>query len=161
VVAFTIEADQTRKGQAVEGKDPEDEYVVRKPIRGLLTNHGYMIPDPETPNRWSIWFSGGALEVHEESDLGEWKKLFNEDELPRRDIGEYARVLAAKFLLGATSNETMAKDGAMSYKLKRPIGGHGQVFCDVLYSDEDFRVVRGHHGTTYVHSRVPTIRSSS
>jgi hypothetical protein len=130
----------------------------------LLTNHGYMLPDPTVPNRLSIWFSGGTLECHQDEDLDEWKELFYHGDLPRRDLGELARVLAAKVLLGATSVEGMADDGSMSYQLRRPIGGHGQVFCDVLYSDRDLRVLRGHHGTVYVHRRVPgeeTTRSSS
>jgi hypothetical protein len=75
-------------------------------------------------------------------------------------LGELARVLAAKVLLGATVRSPDAEpegddDGSASYQLKRPIGGHGQVFCDVLYSDDDLRVMRGHHGTVYVHRRVP------
>jgi hypothetical protein len=136
-------------------------YRVRRPIRGLLTNHGYMIPDPTVPNRLSIWFSGGTLECHQDEDLDEWKELFYHGDLPRRDLGELARVLAAKVLLGATSIEGMADDGSMSYQLRRPIGGHGQVFCDVLYSDHDLRVLRGHHGTVYVHRRVPDDESRS
>jgi hypothetical protein len=193
-VAFTIEANQTRWGQfddsaaapslpsaddapgafeAPPAATSEQEYRVRRPIRGLLTNHGYMLPDPNVANRMSIWFSGGTLECHRDEDLDEWRRLFDSNDLPRRDLGEMARVLAAKVLLGATVTTAAnnsgssssppsdaaegdeSDDGCMSYQLRRPIGGHGQVFCDVLYADEDFRVLRGHHGTVYVHRRVP------
>jgi hypothetical protein len=146
IVAFTIEANQTRRGTApIAG-----EYAIQRPIRALLTNHGFCIPDPSEPNRLSVWFSGGTLEAVDEER--EWQTLFQET--PRRDLGEYARVLAAKFLLGAQRLEN--DDGTYSYRLNRPIGGHGQVFCDVLYADDDFRIVRGHHGSIFVFRRVPT-----
>jgi hypothetical protein len=103
-----------------------------------------------------VWFSGGSLEVQdEEANLSEWKELFDENAFPHRNLGEYARVLAARMLLGAQMPETVAEDGAMSYTLKRPIGGHGQVFCDVLYADDTMRVMKGHRGSVFVFSRVP------
>jgi len=133
--------------------------VLRRPIRALLTNHGYCVPDPTNRNRLSVWFSGGSLEVHEDDETGlqEWRQLFDSSKVPARDLREYARLLAAKVLLGAAASDTMSGDGEMSYKLNRPIGGHGQVFCDVLYGDDNFRIVRGHHGSIYVFSRVPTV----
>lgn len=158
VVSFTIEADQTRRGKPAssssQGEGGQTEYVVRRPIRGLLTNHGYCVPDPNVPNRLSVWFSGGSLEVQDEiHDLEEWKQLFDENEAPRRDLGELARVLAAKCLLGAHLPHSMEEDGSLTYFLKRPIGGHGQVFVDVLYCDETLRIVRGHRGSIYASIR--------
>jgi hypothetical protein len=97
----------------------------------------------------------------ETEDLAEWKHLFDEKEVPRRGIGEVARVLAAKVLLGASMSSEMSDDGSLSYSLKRPIGGHSQVFCDVLYADDTMRILRGHQGTTFVFSRVPTFSNDS
>lgn len=172
VVAFTIEADQTKRGTAAAAA-ADGEYVVRKPIRGLLTNHGYCVPDPDVPNRLSVWFSGGALELQDEEGVGdaggggasdtssgnleEWRQVFDSSTAPPRDLREYARVLAARVLLGARAPETMADDGCLSYRLGRPIGGHGECYTDVLYSDPTFRVVRGHHGSIYVFSKVPGV----
>jgi hypothetical protein len=158
-----VEANQTRRGERPgTGQVADGEYVVRKPIRSLLTNHGYCIPDPDVPNRLSVWFTGGCLEVQDETeDLAEWKHLFDEKEVPRRGIGEVARVLAAKVLLGASMSSEMSDDGSLSYSLKRPIGGHSQVFCDVLYADDTMRILRGHQGTTFVFSRVPTFSNDS
>ena len=34
----------------------------RKRQRALMTVKGFMVPDPETPNRFTIWFAGGKLE---------------------------------------------------------------------------------------------------
>jgi hypothetical protein len=155
VVAFTIEPNQTRTGQQVLRYPKQDEFVIRHPIRGIMTNYGYMLPDPEVPNRLSIWFTGGTLEVNdEENDLEEWKKIFDDSTVPRRDMREFACLLAAKVLLGANTSDTLEEDGSMSYTLKRPIGGHGSAFCDVLYLDDSLRIMRGHHGSLYVFSKV-------
>jgi len=156
VVAFTIEPQQTRTGDQVPRHPKQDEFVVRYPIRGIMTNYGYLLPDPEVPNRMSIWFTGGTLEVNDESDLKEWKRIFDDSTVPRRDMREFARLLAAKVLLGANASDAIEQDGSMSYTLKRPIGGHGSAFCDVLYLDDSLRIMRGHHGSLYVFSKVIT-----
>jgi hypothetical protein len=44
----------------------------------------------------------------------------------------------------------------MNYTLKRPIGGHGSAFCDVLYLDDSLRIMRGHHGSLFIFSKVIT-----
>jgi hypothetical protein len=160
-VALTIEAGQDRKGNmmsdssTVDGCD-EQPYSVPRPIRGILTTQGYSIPDPNVPNRLSIWFSGGTLEVQDEGkDANEWKYIFDVDSAPDRDLREYANILAAKVLLGALIPEKMEPDGTMSFCLNRPIGGHGSVYVDVLFMDETLRIMRGHHGSVYVCIRVP------
>lgn len=153
VVSFTIEPGQTRRGVPPNEEASEKEYVVPRPIRGLLKNHGYCLPDPSVPNRLSIWFSAGTIEVQNEEDLDEWKIILDPAEAPRRDLKEWARVMAARVLLGAHLPDGMAEDGTMRYTLKRPIGGHGEVFCDVIYADETLRVLRGHGGSIYVFMR--------
>lgn len=182
VVAFTIEANQTRQGttRTAESSDTSSstgEFVVPRPIRGLMTNHGYLVADPSDPNRSSVWFSGGSIEAQDEVADGEiWKQIFDESLAPRRDMRAMANVLAAKLLLGAYSSSTSyedivddtatdtatSKDGderavpTMSYFFKRPIGGHGEVFCDALYVDETLRIMQGHRGSIFVSTRVPT-----
>jgi hypothetical protein len=155
VVAFTIEANQTRRGTTSEAGSGRDEYKVERPIQGILTNHGYVIPDPDVPNRLSVWFSGGSMQVQDEhGDLELWKQLFDASAAPQRDVMEMARVLGARILLGAHVPDKMEKDGSMNYCLKRPIGGHGSAFCDVLYMDDTLRIMRGHHGSIFVSTRV-------
>ena len=176
VVAFTIEAGQTR-----EGKPPtsDDEFVVPRPIRGLMSNHGYMVADPSDPHRSSIWFSGGSIEVQDEvNDMEIWKQIFDDSLVPRRDMRAMANVLAAKVLLGAytTTTTTTPSDGEhccedghdsddnsplMNYFFKRPIGGHGEVYCDALYEDETLRIVQGHRGSIFVFNRIPSLKESS
>lgn len=153
MVFLTIEADQDRKG--VEAKSSDDDYVVPRPIKAVLTNQGYTVPDPSVPNRLSVWFSGGTLEcLDEDSDLDEWKRLFDSSCAPNRDLREHANILAAKLLLGALLPEEMNEDGTMSFALKRPIGGHGCAYCDILYLDNTLRITRGHHGSFYVFTKV-------
>ena len=147
VVALTIEARQDKNGLSSK---------VPKPIRGILTNQGYTVPDPNVPNRISIWFSGGSLEVLDETaDLEDWKDLFDTACAPNRNLREYTNVLAAKVLLGAILPEEMDEDGTMSFVLKRPIGGHGNAYCDIIYMDGDLKIIRGHHGSVIVSTRVP------
>jgi len=155
VNAITIEAGQDRKGNIKDQRD-SDRYIVPRPIRGILTMQGYSLPDPTTSNRLSIWFSGGSLEVQdEEKDSAEWKKIFDTSSAPNRDIREYANSLAAKLLLGAQIPDKLEQDGTLRFDLKRPIGGHGSVFCDVIYMDENLRIMHGHHDSVYVCVRVP------
>jgi len=68
---------------------------------------------------------------------------------------EKAREVAGKVLLGATVHESIEEDGAMSYRLNKPIGRHGRTFVDILYSDESMRIMKGQTGSLYVLSRVP------
>ena len=172
MVAFTIQANQTRQGTIPSG-DP-NEFVIPRPIRGLITNHGYMVTDPDKADRSSIWFSGGSIEVQDEiADAELWKQIFDESLAPRRDTKEVANLLAAKLLLGAHTTTTVASPAdqddsessssddsvpTMSYFFKRPIGGHGEVFCDALYVDESLRITQGHHGSIFVSTRVPTFQ---
>lgn len=171
VVAFTIQANQTRRG--TEPSSDTKDFVIPRPIRGLMTNHGYMVEDPDTASRSSIWFSGGSIEVQDEVEDGEiWKQIFDESLVPRRDNKAIANVLAAKLLLGAhttTSTSSSSSDEevnsageesvpTMSYYFKRPIGGHGEVYCDTLFADETLRITQGHHGSIFVSTRVPTFQ---
>ena len=150
-MALTIEPNQSRTGKPASECSPDE--LIPRPIRGIMTNYGYLLPDPHIPNRVSVWFTGGSLEVNdEEKDLEEWKKIFGN--APNRDVGEFARVLAAKVLLGATVPDQMEENGTLSYTLKRPIGGHGTAFCDVLYMDEQLRIMRGHTGSVFVFHKV-------
>ena len=156
VVAITIEPGQNRRGVKAKVGAEGHEYVVPRPINGILTNQAYVIPDPNIPNRLSIWFSGGDLEVQDEpADLHEWLKVFDSASAPDRNLREYASVLAARVILGALIPEEIKDDGKMSFELRRPIGGHGQAHCDILYMDEDLRIMRGHLGSVYVCTRVP------
>lgn len=151
VTAFTIEPSMA------EFPNAPNKDVIR-PIKGIMTTYGYSLPDPDTPNRHSIWFTGGRIEPNNDSsDIRLWKNFFTLHP-PMHSFGEKAKLLAVKLLMGATIPEEIdPEDGSMNYVFTRPLGGHGMVFVDVLYLDDSLRVVRGQRGTTFVFSRVPNI----
>mmetsp|Transcript_35480 Transcript_35480/g.85605 ORF Transcript_35480/g.85605 Transcript_35480/m.85605 type:complete len:181 (-) Transcript_35480:247-789(-) len=160
-------------------------------MRALMSVKGYVLPDPNTPNRLTVWFTGGKLsparlpsddgaETDDEdqaeynqsissaakapaaggggsNDDGyggfeDWTAMFSKGKW-RKSLGERARAMAAKLLLGADVPNKMEEDGHMEYTLHRPVGGHGKVYVDVLYLDEDILIMRGHHGTIYAMAR--------
>jgi len=149
VTAFTIEPSMASFPNA-PNKD------VMRPIKGIMTTYGYSLPDPDTPNRHSIWFTGGRVEPNNDpSDICMWKDFFKLHP-PRHSFGEKAKLLAVKLLMGATIPEEIdPEDGSMNYVFTRPLGGHGMAYVDVVYLDESLRIVRGQRGTTFVFSRVP------
>lgn len=77
---------------------------------------------------------------------------------PKHGLGEKAKLLAVKMLMGATIPTQMEEDGSLEYEFTRPLGGHGVAFVDLLYVDESLRIVRGHRGTVFVFSKLPDIK---
>eukprot|EP00980_Cylindrotheca_fusiformis_P028289 scaffold22589_cov138-Cylindrotheca_fusiformis.AAC.52 len=151
LTAFTIEA---ADGLATFPNAPNKD--VDRSIRGIMTTYGYSLPDPEIPDRYSIWFTGGCIEPNNDpSDIDGWKRLFTLHP-PKHTFGEKAKLLAVKLLMGATLPEGMDENGRMEFAFTRPIGGHGTAFVDVIYIDNCLRVVRGHRGTIMVFSRLPS-----
>jgi hypothetical protein len=154
VTAFTIEPNLAAYPTA-PNKD------VRRPIRGLMSTYGYTLPDPEIPNRHSVWITGGRIEPNNDpKDQAEWKAHFSKHP-PKYGLAQQAKLLAVKLLMGAQiAREMNVDDGSMEYTFSRPLGGHGLAFIDVLYVDESLRVVRGHRGTIFCFSRLPGDYSS-
>lgn len=136
--------------QAHQKRHARDDFMLTRPIAARLTNYGYCLPDPQTPQRLSVWFSGGTLECLHTEDLAIWKELLDQRQASRRDLRAQAQVLAARFLLGAQLADHVDEQGKLTYILRNPIGGHGSVYIDSLYCDETFRVVQGHNGSLYV-----------
>ena len=83
----------------------------------------------------------------------EWEDLFAPEENWKRNFSDQAKALAVKLLMGATLPEGMEDDGTMEFTLSRPIGGHGTTFVDVLYMDENLRILKGNAGTIFVQAR--------
>lgn len=149
ITAFTIEP-----SSALYPNAPNKDVI--RPIKGIMTTYGYSLPDPNTPNRHSIWFTGGRIEPNNDiSDVVTWKNFFTLHP-PKHTFGEKAKLLAVKLLMGATTpTEVDPEDGSMNYVFTRPLGGHGMAYIDVIYLDQSLRIVRGQRGTTFVFSRVP------
>jgi hypothetical protein len=60
----------------------------------------------------------------------EWTAMFAKGKW-RKTLGQRARAMASKLLLGAELPNKMEEDGQMNYVLRRPIGGHGKVYVEV------------------------------
>jgi len=137
-------------------------------LHGILTNYGYMYPDPSIPNRYSVWFTRGVLEpdvyrhqknnnnndegkmnLDEQAEIieNEWKNIFSD---MNRTLSEKAKCLAARLFLGVCTPEVMEDDGSMEYIFMKPLRAH----CDVLYLDENLRIIKGNLGTIYVFYRI-------
>ena len=102
-------------------------------LHGILTNYGYMFPDPNIPDRYSVWFTRGILEPdleHYKDEtaqmLQEWKDIFNDMD---RSISTKAKLFAARLFLGICSPEVMEEDGSMEYIFMKPI----RAYCDVSH----------------------------
>mmetsp|Transcript_22002 Transcript_22002/g.47831 ORF Transcript_22002/g.47831 Transcript_22002/m.47831 type:complete len:606 (+) Transcript_22002:143-1960(+) len=164
IASFTIEQPD---GSPSNEDAPPDKS---KKLRGILTSYGYALPDPTNPDRKSIWFTGGTIEPAENDSLEEWKKIFGTtsvtsfpseappvgDTTKKQSLieAEKARTLASKILLGAV-HAPMDNQGIVGFHLKKPIGGHGSAYCDIVYNmDDTLRVMRGHSGSIYVFKRV-------
>ena len=63
----------------------------------------------------------------EDDNYNDWKRAFG-GVVPKRQLQEKARILAAKLLLGATVPEKMEEDGSMNFYFSRPVGGHGTAY---------------------------------
>lgn len=130
-----------------------------RPIRGIMTTYGYMVEDPSTDNRYSLWITGGKIEPNDNKvDVAHWRRLF-EKYPPKYGMSQQAKLLAVKLLMGAVLPNAMdVQTGAMEYVFHRPIGGHGLAYIDTLYCDDSLRIVRGHRGTVFVFSKMPNRR---
>lgn len=115
---------------------------------------GYILPNPEKPNRITVWFTGGTIEVNEDEDYKRWQKVFDNPKLPKRTFKEKTSNLFAKVAMRAVLSQKMEEDGRMSYHLNRPLGGHDTAYVDILYLDETLRIARASSGVVYAFSRV-------
>jgi hypothetical protein len=158
IASFTIESQNGTEGLEVTASEEP------KKLRGILTNYGYALPDPTNPDRKSIWFSGGTIEPADDDSMDEWRKIFGSRPLALSSRGDVvkdeskteadkARILASRILLGAVP-EPMDDDGIVGFHLNKPIGGHGSAYVDVVYMDDELRIMRGHSGSIYVFKRV-------
>ena len=144
-VSLTIEPPES-VGQPETSTTP----TPSKRMRAIMSVKGYILPDPKIPNRLTVWFTGGKLsparlpsngdETDEEDQaesthktesdgyggFEEWKAIFAKGKW-RKTLGERARAMAAKLLLGADVPSKMEDDGHMEYTLHRPVGGHSKV----------------------------------
>jgi hypothetical protein len=152
VTAFAIEP---ANSPLLFGPDSPNR-IVDKRIEGLMTTQGYAISNPKHPDRLSVWFTGGTIEVNE--DTRRWKQVFASEHLPKPQrglFGDRGRLQKARSKMGATSPDCMEEDGKMSYRLMKPVAGHEISFVEIIFIDETVRVMRANTGVFYVSARIP------
>ena len=146
VVYITIEPQVTGDDPEADGQDG----MPQSKLHGIMSSSGYMLPDSTTENRFQVWFTGGSLRPVDGIDMEAWADIFHQDRREAsRTLGDRAKVLAAKLLLGAEIPHGMEADGSMSCRFHRPIPGH----IDVLYTDETLQVLKGNRGSVMVQCR--------
>jgi hypothetical protein len=120
-----------------------------------MTTYGYTLQDPNETTRRSVWITGGKIEPNNDADdIQNWMAFFGKHP-PKYDIGQKAKLLAVKLLMGAKVPQAVdPKTGAMEYTFTRPLGGHGMAYVDTLYCDSTIRIVKGHRGTIFVFTRM-------
>lgn len=162
VIALTIEPGQFKAGK--------NEKIPSPPCRLHATHviRGYFLPDPDTPNRMTVWFTGGELAIapmppgeaasgatgeDRYGGLQEWIDLFGAEH--KRTWGESLTLVGAKLFLGAELPDGMDPNGTMKYMLHRPYGGHGKGYVDVMYADPELLITKGNSGTLHVMVQKP------
>jgi len=76
--------------------------IVQSPIRGIMTVYGYALPDPNTPDRLSVWFSGGKMECGEcrkSHKFQVWKRIFG-DAVPTSPVVTAGKTTGAAAAVG-------------------------------------------------------------
>jgi hypothetical protein len=165
VTPFTIEPYwKLELGGKADDSSPNQE--IPWPIRGVMTTYGFMLPYPKQDHRFSVWFTGGSLEVASDGDddksqIDKWFQIFNDKKNnnnhnnTKRSMLESGKLVAAKILMGASTNDDDQLDpntGKLSYTLTKPKASH----IDLIYLDQKLQILRGSSGTVYVHVRIPS-----
>jgi len=174
VTCFTIEPWKPEFGDNSPNKGITED---QPPLRGIMTTYGFILPYPLQNHRFSVWFTGGTLEVVDGDGKNEkWFQIFdkkgsasksnnnpkdndssNDPATPlpninhQRSMVESGKLLAAKMLMGASTNDQLDENGKLSYTLTRPMSN----YIDLIYIDKKLQVLRGSSGTVYVHVRIP------
>ena len=151
VVALTIEP-----GAFAAGKNDVVPSPARR-LKALQVASGYFLPDPETSNRLTVWFTGGYLApapvtaedlANGYGGLDDWVEFFGAEY--KRTWSEALSDMGAKLFLGAELPNEMDPTGKMEYTLHRPYGGHGKGHADVMYVDGELLITKGHSGSIHV-----------
>ena len=152
---YSIAVSMTIEPPSLVGQpEPKTTPYPTKRMRAVMSVKGYILPDPETKNRLTVWFTGGRLDpaklsrsdgdetddeeentISEGNEYGgfkEWEAIFGKGKW-RKALSERARVMALKVLLGVDVPNKMEDDGHMEYHMNRPVGGHGKAYIDVSY----------------------------
>ncbi|KAJ1458430.1 hypothetical protein M885DRAFT_512857 [Pelagophyceae sp. CCMP2097] len=126
-------------------------------LSGFMTTFGFCTEHvktdtklpPDAAHRLDVCFVGGQLQPDPKCANEQWADIFGRAEAPQE------KALATRMVLWLASRalgielEPPEPQGVQRYVVNRPISG----YLDVLYSDDDVRVTRGHRGSLVVLQR--------
>ncbi|NEO15666.1 MULTISPECIES: PAP/fibrillin family protein [unclassified Moorena] len=115
-------------------------------IRGIVRNKGVCYPVSD----WvlQVQFTGGILAPHPSTNLKDWQAIFA-DQSPSSQKSLTEKLMSGflKLMFGLVPPQGMNRDtGEVAFTMKRSPKGRLQI----LYLDEELRIVRGEKGTVLV-----------
>lgn len=127
---------------------------LKRQCRGILSTQGYIVADPDTPNRHTVWITEGNMHANDApQDTQVWKDFFTAQ---LETVPSKAQSLARQLRRssGSVDHRVDSESRQQSYRFRRPLGGHGLAYVDTLYVDQSLRIIRGHRGTLFVFSKI-------
>jgi len=129
-------------------------HLQQQQCRGILSTQGYIVADPDTPNRHTVWITEGNMHANDApQDLQVWKDFFNA-QLSTVPPSRAQSLLARQLRRSGVDHQVDPQSFQQSYRFRRALGGHGLAYVDTLYVDQSLRIIRGHRGTLFVFSRM-------
>lgn len=126
-------------------------------LRGISTLKGVVAEDPSDSKRLVIKFSMGTIEPEDGQDLDSWSEVIGVKDAtaegskgPLSWVKRKAKGLVLKLLLGFREPaDELGSRGELSYEMRRS----PSATVDVIYIDDDMRIVRGSRGALVVATR--------
>jgi len=119
------------------------------PLRGTVRNLGICKPASDTALQ--VQFTGGVLEPAADTDLHQWKAIFEHPKAaPRPSMKDWFQNQFLKVMFGLVPPTRMEADtGRVEFQMRRSPKGS----LTILYLDEDLRITRGQRETILVCER--------
>lgn len=119
------------------------------PLRGIVRNLG--LCEPSSAAVLQVQFTGGILEPAPDTDLQQWKAVFeNPTPTSRRSAKEWFQSQVLKFMFGLVPPKGLeAATGKAEFTMRRSPKGS----LTILYLDDELRITRGQRETLLICER--------
>ncbi|HEY9728782.1 MAG TPA: PAP/fibrillin family protein [Chroococcales cyanobacterium] len=118
-------------------------------LQGVVRNLG--VCEPADDNILQVQFTGGELAPKNPNEMEAWRAIFGEQSKPsRKGLKEMLMTAFLRLMFGIVPPQGMDRQtGRVSFKMQRSPKGK----LELLYLDEELRIVRGERGTVLVCER--------